>query len=70
MRVLDGCEASAQIRDFLHEKQLIQPIIIGTSGQTEDYYVKLAIESGMNSMISKPVNIALIKRILKMMDYI
>ena len=70
MPVLDGCEASEKIRDFLHEKQLIQPIIIGTSGQTEDYYVKLAIESGMNSMISKPVNIALIKRILKMMDYI
>lgn len=40
MPIMDGCEATALIRDYLHKKGLIQPLIIGTSGQTEDYYVK------------------------------
>ena len=70
MPIMDGCEASAQIRGYLHKNRLVQPLIIGSSGQTEDYYVKQAIQSGMNSVISKPLNLALVKRILKQMNYI
>ena len=40
MPIMDGCEASAQIRGYLHKNRLVQPLIIGSSGQTEDYYVK------------------------------
>ena len=36
MPVLDGCEATALIREFLFDRGLVQPIIIGVSGQTED----------------------------------
>ena len=40
MPILDGCEATAQIRDFLFRKGLEQPLIIGISADTEDYIAK------------------------------
>lgn len=53
---MDGYEATARIRDYLHEQGLVQPIISAVTGHTEQMYVKKAIDSGMNQVLSKPVN--------------
>lgn len=70
MPVLDGCSASSQIRELIYQKGLIQPLIIGNSGQIEREYIERAFESGMNCMLSKPINIVLVKSILEKMKYI
>ena len=64
MPVLDGCSAALEIREFIYKKGLAQPIIIGVSGQVERQYVVKGFESGMNSMLSKPINLDLVKSIL------
>ena len=48
MPIMDGCESTRQIRTLLHNFDQEQPLIIGTSGQTEQKYVEEAIKSGMN----------------------
>ena len=35
MPVMDGCQAAQKIRHFLYDMNQLQPLIIGTSGQTE-----------------------------------
>ena len=70
MPVMDGCEATSKIRTLIQFYGFKQPLIIGTSGQTEQKYVEEAIKSGMNSLLSKPINLQLVKRILKKMNYI
>ena len=57
MPVLDGCDATKQIRDFLHFKGLMQPVVIGVTGQTEDSYLERAYQSGMNQVSAKPVDV-------------
>ena len=39
MPVLDGCSAALEIREFIYKKGLVQPIIIGVSGQVERTYI-------------------------------
>ena len=39
MPILDGCDATHQIRTFLESQGLPQPMIIGVTGQTEEAYL-------------------------------
>ena len=39
MPFMDGYEATNRIRQFLFEKDILQPIIIGVTGHTEDTYI-------------------------------
>ena len=64
MPVLDGCSAALEIRELIYQQGLVQPIIIGVSGQVERQYVVKGFESGMNYMLSKPINLDLVKSIL------
>jgi len=48
MPFLDGYQATEQIREFLFDKDLRQPIITAITGHTEQLYVDRAIDSGMN----------------------
>lgn len=43
MPIMDGCEATMLIREFLHEQEIIQPIILGTTGHTESEYIIKAL---------------------------
>ena len=54
----------------MYKKDLVQPIIIGNSGHIERDYVIKASESGMNAMLSKPISLDLVKKILEQMNYI
>ena len=57
MPIMDGFDSTLQIRNFFKDKDLLQPIIIGVTGHTEDSYVKRAYEVGMNGVSGKPVDI-------------
>lgn len=39
MPIMDGFQATKQIRDFIRMKGLIQPMIIACTGHTEDEYI-------------------------------
>jgi CheY-like chemotaxis protein len=47
----------------------MQPLIIACTGHYEDNYVKKAIKSGMNQIISKPVQPELIQKLIHMLGY-
>ena len=64
MPVMDGCQSTKMIREFLYNKGLDQPIICGVTGHTEQQYVNKAIDSGMNQVYSKPLNQKLISKVL------
>lgn len=65
MPIMGGCEATTKIREYLYNKGLSQPIIIGVTGHTEQQYVNYAIKSGMNQVLSKPVKKEALMGILK-----
>ena len=48
MPFMDGYEATDKIRQYLFEKDILQPIVIGVTGHTEDSYIQRALNSGMN----------------------
>lgn len=56
MPVMDGYESTQCIRNYLYSHGLVQPIISAVTGHTEQSYVNKAIDSGMNQVLSKPVN--------------
>ena len=48
MPILDGYNATEQIRKYLYSKELVQPVIIAVTGHTEDTFIERAYRSGMN----------------------
>jgi len=56
MPFMDGYEATDKIRQYLFENNILQPIIIGVTGHTEDSYIQRALDSGMNEVLFKPCN--------------
>ena len=60
MPVMDGYEATRQIRQFNKDVIIIAQTACGFSGDREK-----AIEAGCNDYISKPINYALLKELIK-----
>lgn len=57
---MDGYEATRQIRKFNNGVAIIAQTAYGLMGDREK-----AIEAGCNNYISKPVNISLLKELIK-----
>jgi CheY-like chemotaxis protein len=53
---LDGYDASDRIRQYFFDRNLTQPIIVAITGHTEQIFVNKAIKSGINQVLSKPVD--------------
>ena len=70
MPFMDGYEATSKIREFIYEQGVSQPIISAVTGHTEQAYIERAINAGMNQVISKPVDIEVLKILLKKSGYI
>ena len=70
MPFMDGYEATDKIREFIHSQGAPQPIISAVTGHTEQAYIERAINAGMNQVLSKPVNIGVLKVLLKNNGYI
>ena len=59
MPFMDGYEATKQIRQHIKNGGAKQPIISAITGHTEPSYVETAFKSGMNQVLSKPLDIEL-----------
>ena len=70
MPFMDGYEATGKIREFIHQQGVSQPIISAVTGHTEQAYIERALNAGMNQVISKPVNVEVLKVLLKKFGYI
>ena len=64
MPVMDGYEASDMIRHFLSQRNMPQPMIIATTGHTENEYINKCWVHSIDEVISKPININIIKNVL------
>lgn len=51
MPLMDGCETTQKIREYIMNQGFIQPIISAVTGHTEQAYVDKAIKSGMNQVL-------------------
>ena len=70
MPFMDGYESTTLIREFLYAKNLPQPIITGITGHIESQYVKRCFNSGMNQVLSKPVDNDLLEKTVRKVGYI
>jgi CheY-like chemotaxis protein len=65
MPIMDGYTASEKIRKFIKKKGIEQPMIVACTGHTEEEYVKKAFIHLMDEVIPKPLNVLIIKELLK-----
>ena len=64
MPEMNGYDAYDSIRDFLNEKGMQQPMIIATTGHTEDEYIKKCWVHQINEVLSKPISVSIDKQVL------
>lgn len=56
MPVMDGIQATQQIRDGLNHNDIEKPLIIACTAYSEAYDKDKCILAGANEFINKPVN--------------
>ena len=66
---MDGYESTRQIREYLHYHHMKQPTIIAVTGHSEDSYIKKALDSGMNMVLSKPIDIKKFQKIFNSLNF-
>ena len=64
MPIMDGFEASDEIREVHNEFQIQQPLIIACTGHCEPEYVEKAWRHQMDELIAKPLKLSAINEIL------
>lgn len=69
MPILDGYEATQKIREIFYENGLPQPIILAVTGHCEKHYVKIALNSGMNQVLSKPIKADVLSAIMNHLNF-
>jgi CheY-like chemotaxis protein len=70
MPIMDGCEATLKIRNHILSLGLEQPIIICVTGHTEESYILKAYKHGINGVSSKPIDMKMMHKVLKVLMYI
>lgn len=66
---MDGNTTMMKIREYLYINNVKQPIISAVTGHLEQSYVDFAIKSGMNQVLSKPVNPACLRKLVMSLGY-
>ena len=66
---MDGFETTQSIREYLYSENAPQPIISAVTGHMEQMYIDQAVMSGMNQVMSKPVNALCLKDLVKEMGF-
>ena len=64
MPIMDGFEATDRIRRYLRSKRILQPMIVASTGHSEEMYVQKAWRYEMDEVVAKPTDIAIIHEIL------
>ena len=73
MPIMDGYESTRRIRRLFNQMDInleSQPKIIAITGHVENEYIDKAIDSGMNKVFSKPLNIKEFGKLMVEMKYI
>ena len=65
MPIMSGYEATGIIRQYLHDEAVPQPIISALTGHTEQHYIDIAIKSGMNQVLKKPINVDIVGLLIR-----
>ena len=55
MPIMNGFEATDKIRHVLYLQDVLQPLIVAMTTNSGEDYVERALDSGMNSVLQKPV---------------
>ena len=64
MPFMDGYDATKAIREYIHSKNLKQPIITAVTGHVDDANVNKGLKCGMNQVVSKPLKLDVMKYLL------
>ena len=64
MPVMDGYEATQNIREYYRTNFVPQPMIIACTGHVEEQFIKKAWVNEIDEVIPKPVNVELLADIL------
>ena len=69
MPEMDGYEATHKIRTMFYKHNISQPLISAITGHSEQKYVNRCITSGMNQVLSKPVDGAILKALIEKINF-
>ena len=64
MPIMDGYDASIEIRNFVKNKNINQPRIVACTGHTEEEYINKGWAHKMDEIVPKPTNVDVIREIL------
>ena len=64
MPICDGYKATEQIREYLSEKNLQQPVIVACTGNVEQSQIDHAFKSLFDEVISKPATNEVMRAVL------
>jgi CheY-like chemotaxis protein len=70
MPFMDGYDATKYIREYLYDLNINQPIITAVTGHVDDNHVEKALEYGMNQVVSKPINVIILRDLLTRLGYL
>ena len=65
MPIMDGFEATDNIRHYIRKRKLLQPMIVACTGHTEDEFMQKAWHHQIDEFLHKPTNIESLRQILK-----
>ena len=65
MPVMNGYDASQEIREFYRQLQVPQPMIIACTGHMEEEFIKKAWLHDIDEILPKPINIEILFDITK-----
>ena len=64
MPIMNGYEATDSIRSFIKSKNMLQPMIVATTGHTEKEYIDKCWVHQIDEIIAKPISVDIIKLLL------
>lgn len=65
MPVMDGYEATSEIREFYRQNQVMQPMIVACTGHVEEQFIMKAWMHEIDEILPKPVKSEILKEIIK-----
>lgn len=63
MPLMDGYEAALKIRELFYKRAMVQPIITAIVDEVDQDNLDMAIESGINQVLSKPVDLDVLRNL-------
>lgn len=65
MPIMDGYQATMNIRELITDRKRKQPTIVACTGHVEGAYIQKAWDFGMDEVLPKPASIATVEEIIQ-----